>query len=342
MNIDRYLSDHHLAWQRLAELTQVARRGPHSLPEGALDEFIRRYEAACTNLAYARVHINDPALTARLSGLVSDARSVIYGATPRAKGRIRNFFAVTFPGAVWHARRFVLIAVALTFIPTIILGVWLAHSNDALNVAMPTELRQAYVGSEFENYYSTGPATTFAFKVFTNNVQVSIMAFAVGVAFCVLTVWVLALNGANLGLAAGVFYAAGQPGKFWGLILPHGILELSAIVVAGAAGMQLGWTLIAPGKRRRSDALVEQGRRSIVIILGLILAFGVAGTIEGYVTGSSLSTNVRVGIGITVGTVFWTWVVVFGRRAARVHLSTGLFDESDNVLKMTAAELQRA
>ena len=342
MNIDRYLSDHHLAWQRLGDLTRAASHGPHSLGDGELDEFIARYEAACTNLAFARVHINDAALTARLSSLVSDARTVIYGATPRTKGRLRNFFAVVFPAAVWHSRRFLLVAAAFTFVPTIIMGVWLAHSDDAVNVAMPAQLREAYVASEFEDYYSTGPATTFAFKVFTNNVRVSIMAFAVGIAFCVVTVWVLAFNGLNLGVAIGVFYAAGQPGKFWGLILPHGILELSAIIVAGAAGLQLGWTVIAPGARRRSDALVEQGKRSIVIILGLILAFGVAGMIEGYVTGSSLSTNVRVGVGITVGIGFWTWVTVFGSRAARVHQSTGLFDETDKMQKMTAIELQRA
>ncbi len=341
MNIDRYLSDHHLAWLRLAELTKAARRGPHVLRDGELDELVTGYESVCTNLAFARIHINDAALTARLSTLVSDARIVIYGAEAPVKGRVRAFFATTFPAAVWHARRSILAAMLITFLPAIVMGVWLAHSSDALNTAMPAELRSAYVGSQFENYYSTGPATDFAFKVFTHNTQVAIAAFASGIGFCVVTAWLLAYNGLNVGQAAGVFYAAGQPGKFWGLILPHGILELSAVIVAGAAGLQLGWAIIAPGARRRSDVLLEQGKRSVVIILGLILVFGVAGMIEGYVTGSGLSTPIRVGIGVAMGTGFWSWTMIGGRRARTIHGATGLFDDRDLRATMTVDSLVR-
>ncbi|HEY8057579.1 MAG TPA: stage II sporulation protein M, partial [Acidimicrobiales bacterium] len=128
------------------------------------------------------------------------------------------------------------------------------------------------------------------------------------------------------GVAAGLFVAAGQSPKFLGLILPHGLLELTAISLAAAAGIQMGWALIAPGDRTRGDAVAEEGRRSVVIVLGLALAFIVAGTIEGFVTGSGLSTLVRVGIGVTVEMAFVLYLVVQGQRAAAMG-ETGLLGE---------------
>ena len=128
---------------------------------------------------------------------------------------------------------------------------------------------------DFEDYYSSAPAAAFASQVFTNNVRVAIFAFAGGIAFCLLTAGILLFNGAQVGLAAGLFAAVGQSPKFWGLILPHGLLELTAVCVAGGAGLRLGWTLIDPGDRPRATALVEEGRRAMAIVLGLVVVFAV-------------------------------------------------------------------
>ena len=181
---------------------------------------------------------------------------------------------------------------------------------------------------DFESYYSSAPASQFATEVTVNNIQVGFLAFAFGILLCVPTAFVLAMNGANLGWAAGLFAAVGQQPKFYGLILPHGLLELSAIVVAGAAGLAVGWAIVDPGDRPRTEALAEQGRRSAVIALGLALAFIVAGTIEGFVTPSGLHTSVRVAIGIAACLAFWTYVVVLGRRAASEGY-TGAFGEHE-------------
>ncbi|HEX7166051.1 MAG TPA: stage II sporulation protein M, partial [Acidimicrobiales bacterium] len=111
--------------------------------------------------------------------------------------------------------------------------------------------------------------------------------------------------------------AAGQSAKFYGLILPHGFLEITAVVAAGGAGLALGWALVAPGDRTRREALTAEGRRAVVIVLGLIATFTVAGLIEGFVTGSPLPTAVRVGIGGAVEIAFLLYVYALGREAAR-------------------------
>jgi uncharacterized membrane protein SpoIIM required for sporulation len=116
-----------------------------------------------------------------------------------------------------------------------------------------------------------------------------------------------------------MFYAAHHPGEFWGLITPHGMLELSSVVLAGGAGLRLGWALISPGDRPRSRALVDEARSAIVLVLGTVLTLAVSGVIEGFVTGSTLPTAARVGTGIIVEVAFLSWVVLCGR-AARAEL----------------------
>src|SRR5690606_21220398 len=127
---------------------------------------------------------------------------------------------------------------------------------------------------------------------------------------------ILVLNGLNIGVAAGLFASAGQLPKFFGLILPHGLLELTAVVIAGGAGLQMGWAVLVPGDRTRPAALAEEGRRSVVLVIGTVAAFVVAGLIEGFVTPAPLPTLVRVAVGALVWGAFLLWVVGRGRIAA--------------------------
>ncbi|MCB1016884.1 MAG: stage II sporulation protein M [Acidimicrobiales bacterium] len=326
MDIDRYLVAHQASWDRLEELTARARRGIRRLDPDELDELVARYQRTSTHLSYVRTNFDSPALTIRLTRIVAAARGVIYGKRARTVRAVGEFFTTTFPAAVWDARRFVVASFLLTFLPALAMGAWIANSDAALEATAPAALREAYVNEDFESYYSSAPAGQFATEVTVNNIQVSILAFAAGILLCVGAAYVLVLNGANVGVAAGLFVAAGEQPKFWGLILPHGLLELTAVVIAGAAGLRLGWAIIAPGDRRRTAALADAGRRSVVIIMGLVAAFVTAGLIEGFVTGSALPTWARVGLGASVELAFVSYLVVQGRAAAARGI-TGVLGE---------------
>jgi uncharacterized membrane protein SpoIIM required for sporulation len=328
VDIDRFLASNQPAWDRLSKLTRRANRGVSRLSAPELDELVRLYQRTSTHLSYVRTYFGDPALTAHLTGLVARAHVLIYGTRPHSLRALGRFFTTSFPGAVWHCRWFILVSAVLTFAPAIALGVWIANSPAALDASAPAALRQAYLSHDFASYYSSQPSAQFAAKVTTNNIQVALVAFASGIALCVATAAILISNGANLGVAAGLFAAAGQQARFYGLILPHGLLELTSVVIAGGAGLRLGWTLIDPGDRTRSAALAEEGRRAVTIVMGLVLTFIVAGTIEGFVTGSALPTSVRVGIGVTVESVFGVYLVTCGRRASQQRL-TGALGEED-------------
>jgi uncharacterized membrane protein SpoIIM required for sporulation len=327
MDLDRFIVRNDGAWHRLEELTARARRsGQRTLAPWEVDELVALYQRTAAQLSHARTYYEDPGLTSRLTTLVAAANAAIYGSQPVSIRSLGRFFTDTFPAAVYLNRRFIAAAAALMFVPALALGTWLASSNEALNVAVPKEEQEALLQTRFEDYYSSTPAAEFSTRVLINNIQVSFLAFALGVFLCIGTGFILFQNGLNIGIAGGLFFHAHQLGKFFGLLLPHGLLELTAITIAGAAGLRLGWTVIAPGDRPRGEALAEEGRRSVVIVLGLMLCFIVAGLIEGFVTPSSLPVAVRVGIGVLVELSFIFWIVTRGHDAIERGL-TGLFGE---------------
>ena len=316
MDVDRFIAMHRPAWDRLGLLAKRGRRssGRRLEPE-ELDELVRLYQQVSGHLSHARAAYGDPALTTSLTRLVADANAAIYGTRSSGGSALRRFVFFSFPGAVWRIRRFVLVSALLTLVPAFAVGTWIANSDAALEASGPDAVRAAYVEEDFEDYYSSEPAAQFAANVTFNNIQVSLTAFAVGILGCVGTAAILAFNGANVGVAGGLFHAVGEAGKFWGLILPHGLLELTAVIVAGGAGLRVGWSLIDPGDRSRGRALAEEGRRSVIVVLGLVAAFVTAGLIEGFVTGSPLPTLFRVAVGVGVEVAFLVYIWRFGRSA---------------------------
>jgi uncharacterized membrane protein SpoIIM required for sporulation len=150
--------------------------------------------------------------------------------------------------------------------------------------------------------------------IFQNNVQVAFLAFALGITFGIGTVWVITTNAVFIGLLAGGFQAAGHAWTFWALVLPHGFLELTAICIAGGAGLRMGWAMIDPGDRARVTALGEESRDAVLLIVGVIPAFAVAAVIEGFVTGRTGTAILEVAVGAVVVVAYLT-LLLFPTRA---------------------------
>ena len=155
-------------------------------------------------------------------------------------------------------------------------------------------------------------AAAFAGAVLTNNIRVTLLAFAGGVTLGLLTGGVLVFNGVLLGTLLGLATGAGNGRSFLELVTPHGVLELSCVAVAGAAGLRLGWGIVDPGRRRRSEAMQAEGRAAVELALGTAPWLVVAGLVEGFVTpaGYGLATSVAVGLGL--GALYWALVWLRG------------------------------
>jgi uncharacterized membrane protein SpoIIM required for sporulation len=341
VDIDTFITRNQATWDRLDELSRRAGRGARRLTPAEVDELVGTYQRVSSHLSYARAAFADPVLTGRLSRTVGQAAGVVYAARSRPVQAVSDFFAWRFPAAVWQSGRFVLASALLLLVPALAVGTWIATSDAALDASAPEAVRQAYLDEDFESYYSSEPASQFATEVTVNNIQVAFTAFAFGALLCIPTALIMIYNGANVGFAGGLFADAGQLDKFFGLILPHGLLELTAVVIAGAAGLRLGWAVIVPGDRSRAQALGREARRAGVIALGLMVAFVAAGIIEGFITGRGVSTGLRVGIGVLAELVFVGWIVVQGRAATRRGV-TGEMGELDRGWDELAAARERA
>ncbi|GAA3759936.1 putative membrane protein SpoIIM required for sporulation [Spinactinospora alkalitolerans] len=311
MDLDVFAAAHRPDWDRLQDL--VRRRRRLSGPE--IDELVDLYQRVSTHLSVVRSARQDPALVGWLSGLVARARSAVTGAHAPAWRDSVRFFTRTFPAVVYRLRWWWIAASLGTVAFSTAVAVWIV-ADPAVQAAIgaPEEIR-AYVENDFANYYVEHPGASFAARVWTNNAWAAAQALIFGVFLCLPTVYVLALNGANIGVAAGLMFANGKGDIFLGLIIPHGLLELTAVFVAAGVGLKLGWTVIDPGRRPRLQALGEEARAAIAVVLGLVLVLFVSGLIEGLVTGWVHTTWLRIGIGVAAEALFLAYVYTLGRKA---------------------------
>jgi uncharacterized membrane protein SpoIIM required for sporulation len=327
VDIDRYIARNEATWARLEDLTRRARRGTKRLEAAEVDELVALYQRTSAHLSYVRSHLREPTLIARLTRDVAAANGLIYGRRVRSLRSVTRFLTLSFPGAVYHCRRYILVATIVFTVPILVLGVWVANNQGARDRLAPRKMREAYIEERFEAYYSDESPVAFFTHVTTNNIQVSFTTLAAGAVSGGLgSVALLGNEGARLGTIAGLMFSEGDPLRFFGFIVPHGALELSAIVIAGAAGMAVGWAAIAPGDRTRADALRDAGQRSITVVIGLMTMFLAAGLIEGFITGRGLPPLMRVGIGVLLWMAYVGYLVTQGRAAAERGI-TGLLGE---------------
>jgi uncharacterized membrane protein SpoIIM required for sporulation len=325
VDIDAFVAVHAGEWARLESLVRRARR-PRRLTGAEVDELVDLYQRTATHLSILQTRSPDPVLLARLSRTVANARAAVAGAHVPAWRTIGRFFTTTFPVAVYRTRRWWVTTAVVSIVVAVALGVWVDTHPDVQRSLLPPGDIRDLVNHQFADYYSAHPAHDFAAQVWTNNVWVCAEVLVGGLTFGLLTVYSLLSNVVNVGVIGGYMAAAGKLGLFFGLIAPHGLLELTAVFVATGAGLRLGWTTIDPGPRPRSDAIALEGRSTVVIALGLVVVLAVSGAIEAFVTPSGLPTWARIAIGGLAELLFLSYVWTFGRRAAQAG-ETGDLDE---------------
>lgn len=311
MDVDAFSAVHEGQWQRFKELAHRRRlTGPEA------DELVRLYQATATHLSMVQSAAPDPALVARLSGLLARARVAIAGSHEPSWADVAEFVVRSLPAALYRIR-WLTVAVTLAFCALAgVSGWWVATTPEAqAALGSPAELKR-YADEAFEAYYSSNPAPSFAAQVWSNNAWIAAQSIGLGITG-VFPVWVLGQNAAAVGAAAGVMAAYDRLGVFLGLILPHGLMELTAIFVAGAAGLRIFWSWVAPGALPRGQSVAREARALVTVALGLVGVLGLSGLVEAFVTPSGLPGPVKIAIGALVLAAFWVYVLVLGRRAVR-------------------------
>ncbi len=327
MDVDAFLLTHRGTWDRLDQLTKKRR----SLTGAEVDELVELYQRVSTHLSMLRSASSDSLVTGRLSSLVARARSAVTGAHAPLTSTFIRFWTVSFPVVAYRAWRWWLATAAAFFAVVLVIAFWVAGSPEVQSaIGTPTDINEL-VNHDVQSYYSEHPAASFALQVWVNNSWVAAKCIAFAVVLGLPIPLVLFENAANVGVIAGLMFQAGKGGLLLGLLIPHGLLELTAVFLAGATGMRLGWSVISPGDRPRGQVLAEQGRGVVSVAVGLVGVLLVSGLIEAMVTPSPLPTFVRIAVGIIAEVAFLAYIVCFGRRAAKAG-ETGDIEDAPDVI----------
>ena len=219
------------------------------------------------------------------------------------------------------------IAAALLFGPALLSGAWALDDPGAAAGVVPGEFQSVTQPRAEGEDLGLAPDEEAAFSaaIMTNNIRVSLLAFAAGILAGLGTAAVLIINGVLLGAVAGLAVGAGNGRPFFELVAAHGVLELSCIIVAGAAGLRFGWALVEPGLGKRGEALRREARPALAVVLGTAPWLVVAGLVEGFVTPAAIGLTGALAVGFALGGVYWTLVAILGRRS-RVELGPWLAD----------------
>ena len=322
MDLDAFIASHSAEWSRLDVLARRRR-----LDADESDELVALYRRVATHLALVQSRAPDPTLAAWLSSLLARGRAATIGGS-RTNGwsALARGVTVSFPVALYTTWRWWVGMAAASLSVSAAMMLWLRSHPERLSRLISSDALRQLVDHDFRDYYSASPAQDFAAHVWTNNALVAAESLILGVTL-VGTLWVMWQNTLNLGVDGGALLAAGKPGEFFGLILPHGMLELTAIFIAGGIGLRTGWAWVSPGPLPRTRALAAAGRTAGLVAIGLVGVLLVSGVIEAFVTPSSLPTAARIGIGAVVEIGFLSYVVVFGRRGVRAGATADLTRE---------------
>ena len=321
---ERFRAEREEDWRALDRLLKkIETRSVRGLTDDELLALPVLYRSAMSALASARATSLDLALTRYLESLCSRAYYFVYGVRARPLERLTDFLSRQLPAQIRSMWRETLLSAALFTIGAVIAYILVMGDPDWFYSFMGRQLsdgRDPSATAEFlrNTLYDGGKDDglgALASYLFTHNAQIALWSFALGFALCLPTAFLITSNGCMLGAFLAVFVSKGLGFEVGGWLAIHGVTEIFAIILAGAAGFRIGWRVGFPGAVSRLDAMVAAGRRGAIVMGGVVLMLACAGLLEGF--GRQLIKNDLARYGVAAATaIFWGVYFYFPRRQA--------------------------
>ena len=308
-------------WNAYQGLLDRARReGLSALPEKEVSRFAGLYREVAADLARARTYGGSPALLYLLERSVGAGHNLLYRPPRRSWKKLVEWCRAGFPSLVRRRWRPIALAAALFYGPAIVSFAIVRSDPEVGHELLPAVLivraeEAAEKEKHGEGYVEVRDAMMpqMAGDITVNNVSVTFATFAGGILAGLGSLLLLVFNGIHLGSAAGYFAAHGQSLHLWTFVVSHGALELTAICIAGGAGLWLGSAMVLPGRLTRGQALVERGRESVSLIAGTTMMLILAGTIEGFVSPSALPREIKFAFAALMAVLMVLYLCFAGR-----------------------------
>lgn len=324
MRQEQFVTRYQHEWQQFEDWLQrrgdSARKVRGSLdPDLPGDETIpERYRRLCQHLALARRRGYSPQLVERLQQLMQRGHNLLYRTPPPRWQRAVEFLIADFPQLVRNQAAAMWVACALFVLPLVGIFVLLQYQPELIHLLLDprqiTQMEKMYDPAADRLGRDSGTDWAMFGHYIMNNISIGLRTFASGLLAGIGTVLVLLFNGITIGAVAGHLQQVGFDDPFWRFVVGHAPFELTAIVIAGGAGLQLGLKLLAPGRRRRIDALVEGGIIGARLCLGVAFMLLVAAFIEAF---WSSTAAVPAWGKYSVSAVLWVLVLLWLGRGGR-------------------------
>lgn len=309
-------------WNRLQEiLAMVKTSGFKHLDAEEIDEFGRLYRRASSELAYHRTREADPRKLEFLNDLVGQCYAQVYVAPQRPWPSVRRFFFADFPRAVRRHAIMILIAVAVSLIPAAI-GYIITMHDPAIGdqlfpdfmAAKSSIVTRHHTPKDWMRLETRAQNASF---IMTNNIRVTMLAFAGGMTLGIVTIWLLITNGLMLGIIGAAVAADGFSTalNFWGFVAPHGVLELPSIFIAGGAGLVLAYAIINPGELPRRIALRNAAKEAMILMLGVSATLVIAGCFEGFFSPMNIPEEIKLTVASIIALFYFSYLLMAGRNA---------------------------
>jgi uncharacterized membrane protein SpoIIM required for sporulation len=304
-------------WDALQALLGRQKAGALKLEElRTLDSLYRR---AASDLAHTQTFYPGTDAHRFLNQLCGQAYAAIYQPPRERWPAVRDFFRKDFPVTLRRELRFVGASAALFCLGLLLGALVVLWEPRGAELLVPPGMRQYVAQGRMwtDDILSVAPPNSVASGIATNNLTVTIVTFALGMLGGLGTIYMLVNNGVHIGAVGALCIREGMTRGFLDFIAAHGPVELSIIVIAGGAGLMVGQALIDPGELPRGQALSLRGREAVKLVLGCAPFLALIGVVEGYVSpGSLFPTWVKAGLGLSLGALFWGYLLRAGSSEA--------------------------
>ncbi|WP_420125100.1 stage II sporulation protein M [Longimicrobium sp.] len=309
-----------------ALLARARENGLETLGEARVSRFAALYREMAADLARARTYGGSPELLYTMERLVGFGHNLLYRPPTRSWSRFRSFAGGGFAALARRRWKPILVASVLFYLPTLLTFAAVRGEpeleHQLLSGEMLARVEESVEKERKGEGYVEVPEVwmpAMASSLISNNVQVTFLAFAGGILAGLGTGWVLVMNGVMLGSVAAAFANQGQSLHLWTFVLPHGVIELTAICIAGGAGLWMGSAMLLPGRRTRREVLVTRGREAVSLIGGTALMLVIAGTIEGFISPSELPREIKLGFAAVAALAMVAYFAFAGRGAEHLN-----------------------
>ncbi|MEO7192021.1 MAG: stage II sporulation protein M [Vicinamibacterales bacterium] len=304
-------------WRRLEDLVARAeRRGLRALTHAELQDIGVLYRQVATDLATVREHPSSARFATHLNQLLGRAHHTIYAAGGTAGSSAWAFLSRGFPSAVRSHLVHIALATGVFVVGALIGGALTRTTPGFAAKVIGPEMVATIARHEMWTHSIVAIKPMASSQIMTNNMSVAFMTFAAGITAGMGTLYLLAFNGLMIGVIATACSAAGMSVALWSFVAPHGVLELPAIFIAGAAGLRLAQGLLFPGLLPRLDSLGDAGRDAVRLVAGCVPILIVAGVIEAFVSPTDLAVFAKLSVAGALFVLLAAYVFVPRRRAS--------------------------